>query len=138
MRRIFVDTSAWCAIEDGGDPHHAASLQFKDEIAGACGLVTTDYVLDETYTLLLLNLGHERTVAFHNRIDQLARANILHIVQVSQVLGDEAWKVFAQFNIDKKWSFTDCTSYAVMKQLDIQEAFAFDHHFEQMRFVRKP
>ena len=106
MRRIFVDTSAWCAIEDGGDTHHEASLQFKDEIAGACGLVTTDYVLDETYTLLLLNLGYERTVAFHNRIEQLAQANILHIVQVSQLLGDEAWKVFAQFNIDKQWSFT--------------------------------
>jgi hypothetical protein len=138
VSRIFVDTSAWCAIEDGGDPHHEASLQFKDEIAGTCRLVTTDYVLDETYTLLLLNLGHERTVAFHNRIEQLARANILHIVQISQALGDEAWKVFAQFNTDKEWSFTDCTSYVVMKQLDIQEAFAFDHHFEQMRFVRKP
>lgn len=102
MRRIFVDTSAWCAIEDGGDIHHEASLQFKDEIAGTCRLVTTDYVLDEAYTLLLLNLGHERTVAFHNRVEQLARANILHIVQISPALGDEAWKVFAQFNTDKE------------------------------------
>jgi predicted nucleic acid-binding protein len=38
----LVDTSAWCAIEDGHDAHHAAALQFTEEIAGACELVTTD------------------------------------------------------------------------------------------------
>ena len=54
-----MDTSAWCAIEDKGDSHPEAALLFKDEIAGTCVLVTTDYVLDETYTLLLLNLGYE-------------------------------------------------------------------------------
>ena len=59
MRQIFVDTSAWCAIEDKSDANHEASLAFKDEIAGACELVTTDYVLDETYTLLLLNIDVE-------------------------------------------------------------------------------
>jgi len=40
--------------------------------------------------------------------------------------------------IFKEWSFTDCMSYVVMKQLDIDEAFAFDHHFEQMGFMRRP
>jgi len=40
--------------------------------------------------------------------------------------------------VDKQWSFTDCTSYVVMRQLGIEEAFAFDRHFEQMGFVRRP
>jgi predicted nucleic acid-binding protein len=48
-----------------------------------------------------------------------------------------AWEIFARFNVAKEWSFTDCTSYAVMKQLGITEVFAFDHHFTQMGFVRK-
>lgn len=133
-----MDTGAWCAIEDKSDAHHVDALVFKDEIAGTCMLVTTDYVMDEIYTLLLLNLGRERTVIFHSNIEQMVRAGILHIVQISQTLREEAWKIFEQFNTDKEWSFTDCTSYAVMKQLNISEAFAFDHHFEQMGFVRKP
>ena len=138
MKCIFVDTSAWCAIEDKDDVHHEEALLFKDEIAGTCVLVTTNYVLDETYTLLRLNLGYERTMAFHSAIEQMASGDILRIVQISEPLGEEAWKVFEQFNTDKEWSFTDCTSYAVMKHLNISEAFAFDHHFEQMGFVRRP
>jgi predicted nucleic acid-binding protein len=68
----------------------------------------------------------------------MAGAGILRIVSISHGLRDEAWKVFEQFNRDKQWSFTDCTSYAVMRQLAIGEAFAFDHHFEQMNLLRKP
>ena len=49
-----------------------------------------------------------------------------------------AWDAFQKYNVDKLWSFTDCTSYAVMKRLNISEVFAFDHHFEQMGFVRLP
>jgi len=64
MKRIFVDTSAWDAIEDSSDPNHEMALLLKEEIAGQCILVTTDYVLDETYTLLLLNVGYERAVTF--------------------------------------------------------------------------
>jgi len=138
VRRIFVDTSAWCAIEDRSDANHASSLQFKDEVAGVCHLVTTDYVLDETYTLLLMNIGYARTVAFHRNILQMAGAGILHIEPIERTLRDEAWTIFEQFNQDKQWSFTDCTSYVVMKQWGIREAFAFDHHFEQMSVVRKP
>ena len=36
---------------------------------------------------------------------------------------------------DKKWSFTDCVSYAVMKRLGIREAFALDDDFRQFGFV---
>jgi len=41
-----------------------------------------------------------------------------------------AWEVFEGF-ADKNWSFTDCTSKAVIERLGITQAFAFDHHFNQ-------
>jgi predicted nucleic acid-binding protein len=41
-------------------------------------------------------------------------------------------------NVDKEWSFTDCVSHVVMRQREIREVFAFDHHFEQVGFVRLP
>lgn len=64
MRQIFVDTSAWDAIADSGDPNHDVALLFRDEIAGQCRLVVTNYILDEVYTLLLMNVGYQRTVDF--------------------------------------------------------------------------
>jgi len=44
MRQIFVDTSAWDAIADSGDPNHDVALLFRDEIAGQCQLVVTNYI----------------------------------------------------------------------------------------------
>ena len=64
MRRIFVDTSAWEAIADGSDQNHARALLFRDEIASHCELVTSNYVLDELYTLLLMNVGYQQTIHF--------------------------------------------------------------------------
>ncbi|MCG2769798.1 MAG: PIN domain-containing protein [Anaerolineae bacterium] len=138
MRQIFVDTSAWDAIADAGDPNHEMSLLFNDEIADRCRLVVTNYVLDELYTLLMMNVGHQRTVDFKRKLDVLAQEGILVIIWVSEDIAAEAWTVFEQFNVDKQWSFTDCVSYVVMKQREIVEAFAFDHHFAQMGFARLP
>ena len=136
--KIFIDTSAWDAIEDSGDQNHEIALAFKDDLSNNCRLVTTDYVLDETYTLLLLNVGYERTIAFQRNTSELFQAGILEVAHVTPSLRDEAWDIFKRFNIDKKWSFTDCVSYVVMKRFDIETVFAFDHHFEQMGFNRKP
>lgn len=138
MRQIFVDTSAWDAIADAGDPNHEMSLLFNDEIADRCRLVVTNYVLDELYTLLMMNVGYQRTVDFKRKLDVLAQEGILVIIWVSEDIATEAWTVFEQFNVDKQWSFTDCVSYVVMKQREIVEAFAFDHHFAQMGFARLP
>jgi len=60
------------------------------------------------------------------------------IVWVTEAIARDAWQVFEQFNADKKWSFTDCVSYTVMKQRSIAEAFTFDHHFQQMGFTKLP
>jgi predicted nucleic acid-binding protein len=57
---------------------------------------------------------------------------------VSNEIEHAAWEVFERFNQDKEWSFTDCTSKVVMENLGIQHVFAFDHHFDQMGFLRLP
>lgn len=138
MRQIFVDTSAWDAIADSGDPNHDVALLFRDEIAGQCKLVVTNYILDELYTLLLVNVGYQRAVDFKAKLDILVEEGVLEVVWVSEDIAGEAWAVFERFNVDKRWSFTDCLSYVVMKQCGIIEVFAFDDDFAQMGFVCQP
>lgn len=43
-----------------------------------------------------------------------------------------------QRHADNRWSFTDCTSFAVMTELEIEMAFAFDRNFEEAGLVRVP
>jgi uncharacterized protein len=139
MEAIFVDTSAWDAIEDSGDRHHAAALRFKEElIQQQTRLYVTNFILDESYTLLLYNIGYTRTVAFKRTIDLMQTGGILIVIHVSEAIEQAAWTVFERFNQDKAWSFTDCTSKVVMENLGIRQVFAFDHHFEQMGFLRRP
>jgi predicted nucleic acid-binding protein len=138
MKKIFIDTSAWDAIEDSGDANHEAAMIFKDEIANRYELITSNYILDETYTLLLINIGYERTVTFHRQLEMLIKAGVLQVVQLSENIEEKAWNIFEKYNQDKCWSFTDCTSYAAMKELDIDEVFSFDRHFGQMGLIRKP
>jgi len=138
VNQLFVDTSAWMAIVDAGDTNHAMAVAYQEEIAGTCGLVVTNYILDELFTLTLMDLGYRHAVDVKQKLDRLNDHGLLEVVWIDKPLADEGWKVFERYNQDKQWSFTDCVSYAVMKGRGIQEAFAFDHHFEQMGFIRRP
>jgi len=138
MKHIFVDTSAWDALADKADKNHAKALQFRDEIAGECKLVTSNYILDELHTLLLMNVGYQPTIDYKEKLDILIAEHVLDVIWIDHELAKRGWDVFEQYNVDKQWSFTDCMSYIVMKESGITEVFAFDHHFEQMGFILLP
>ncbi|MCK4417225.1 MAG: PIN domain-containing protein [Candidatus Latescibacteria bacterium] len=136
---IFVDTSAWIAMWNRKDENHQTALKFKDKITSSGrSLLTSNYVLDETYTLLLLNVGYKGTIEFRHHFEELRDLAAVAVYFVSEEVEAEAWEIFERFNLDKQWSFTDCTSKAIMEREGLTEAFAFDRHFDQMGFVRSP
>ena len=96
------------------------------------GLVTTNFVLDENYTRLRSKIQHSAILRFK---DSIRKSRQLSVVRITKTLEDQAWEIFARYD-DKDCSFTDCTSFAVMRQLDITTAFAFGDHFEQFGFTR--
>jgi hypothetical protein len=139
MRAVFVDTSAWDALEDRSDSNHAAAVRYRAIFRQErMPLYVTNFVLDECYTLLLQNVGYARTVAFKGTLDRMQAGGVLTVIHVSEEIEKAAWEIFERFNQDKTWSFTDCTTKVVMDSLSIQHIFAFDHHFEQMGFIRFP
>lgn len=116
---------AWFAAFVPNDPDHAAADAWLSRNTDL--LVTTDYVLDELLTLMKCRGEFDRAVqAGHSLLDGL-------VAQIEWVTpGDvqAAWETFRRFS-DKGWSFTDCTSRAVIGRLFIPTAFAFDDHFRQ-------
>ncbi|NCO41328.1 MAG: hypothetical protein COZ06_25770 [Armatimonadetes bacterium CG_4_10_14_3_um_filter_66_18] len=138
MTPLLVDTSAWCALADSCDRWHEPARACRDGLVGQRGFLVTNYTLDELYTALLMNRGHKTAVEFKRGLDALIAERLLEVVWVTPQLAAKAWDVFERFNVDKEWSFTDCVSYVVMKERGLTEAFAFDHHFDQMGFVRLP
>lgn len=101
MRDLFVDTSAWDALADKGDKNHEKARQFRDKIVGEYRLVTSNYILDELYTLLLMNIGFKGTVDFNGKLEILKAERVLVVVWINETIAKQAWSVFEQFNTDK-------------------------------------
>jgi len=58
VRRLFVDTAGWMMLADGADPAHEPSRSARDAWLEESGVfISTDFVLDETLTLLRVRLG---------------------------------------------------------------------------------
>ena len=133
--RLFADTGAWCALYDKGDTHHTRAVAFLRELRNQrVRLITSDYVLDETLTLLRFRAGHREAVDFGKWVLQ---SPLVKVVRVDEMIWKAAWEIFVKY-ADKAFSFTDCTSFAIMRKLGITDAFAFDHNFEQMGFRLLP
>ena len=129
---VFVDTGAWYALEDAGDRWHLAAVRFMQSRPR---LITTNFVIDETITLVLSHLGYKAALSIGER---LWSGRLAGVARVSQTDEREAWALFKQYD-DKMFSFTDCTSFVVMKRLGLIRAFAFDDHFTQTgQFIRVP
>jgi uncharacterized protein len=127
---IFVDTGAWFACVVPWDANHGAAAAWIGENQET--LVTTDYVLDETLTLLRVRHESERALAFGQQLFS-GQLGDLYLLQEADL--HEAWRVFRDF-ADKQWSFTDCTSKVTMERLGLEAAFAFDQHFRQFGNVQ--
>ena len=58
MKSLFLDIAGWIACADEADPDHKAACGARDNWLEREGLlITSDYVIDETLTLLRLRLG---------------------------------------------------------------------------------
>jgi len=135
MKVLFVDTAGWVACADAADPAHSRSVAARDawlEAGGAC--VTTDYVADETLTLLRMRLGLDAAEAWWRQVDGSPR---LQWEFISLARADKARGWFFRYR-DKDFSFTDCTSFVVMRERRLKAALTSDRHFEQAGFVRVP
>jgi predicted nucleic acid-binding protein len=135
MKGLFVDTAGWVACADGADPAHQPSRAARDAaLEAGLPLVTTDYVVDETLTLLRLRLGLAAARAWWEQVDRSPR---LRWEAVSAERFARARELFFQYR-DKDFSFTDCTSFVVMRELRLTGVLTTDRHFRQMGFQVQP
>ena len=97
-------------------------------------LVTTDYVVDETLTTIRFGLGLDAAEAWWQQIEGSTR---LRIEPVGEARRERARSLFFGYR-DKDFSFTDCCSFVVMRELRIRTVLTLDHHFRQMGFEVVP
>jgi predicted nucleic acid-binding protein len=135
MADIFADTAGWGHLVDPTQAQHvqAATLYRRGRQQGQ-KFITTNYMLAELIALLTspLRIPRPIIIAF---INSLKTSPYVEVVHIDATLDEQAWQLLSQRQ-DKEWSLVACTSFVLMKQRGLLEAFTTDEHFEQAGFVR--
>jgi uncharacterized protein len=130
-REIFVDTSGLYALVDRKDAHHPAARSVVERLVRAGRrLLATDYVVAETVNLANARSGARVAIRVLDLLEQSAGIRIEWIGTARF----DATKTFFRKNADHAYSFTDCTSFVVMRELKLTQALTSDRHFIQAGF----
>lgn len=133
---IFVDTGALVARHVRTDKHHAAAKPvWRSLDKRGVGLVTTNYVLSETVTLLNRLRGPLPSVEMGRRLLGKERITLVHVEQADEF---RALELLDALDAIPDLSFADAMSFVVMRRRGIATAFTFDGHFERAGFKTIP
>lgn len=137
--RVLVDTWGWLALADDREARHA---QVRDLVQylwrRGQAVVTTDYVLDETFTLVFRRLPFAKAQRFVKTIDTAERQHSLQIERISTDRFTRARTLRLRFRDKPLISFTDLTSMVVMQDLRIRRIVTEDEHFRHVGLGFEP
>lgn len=133
MLLVFVDTAAWLALVNTRDALYTPSRRVMDELnQQSARLITSEFVLIEIANAFSAPAFRTHAVIL---IEGLRLLPNLSIAPATTELLAAGWQLYRN-RPDKEWSLTDCTSFIVMEQEKVTQAFTSDHHFEQAGFVK--
>lgn len=127
----FADASFFFAFAAKQDRTHQVAVgSFRRLVKAGGRIITTDYVLDEALTLTKTRAN--ATVSLQ-LLDRIEKSSIIAIERVDPDRFESA-KGFFRKHADHGYSFTDCTSFVVMRELEIKDALTTDRHFAEAGF----
>ncbi|MBI4565092.1 MAG: type II toxin-antitoxin system VapC family toxin [Planctomycetes bacterium] len=123
---VLADTSALIALFMQGDQwHQSARPVVEDLLRTHRRLLTTSDIFDETVTAIRRWAGHEAAFAAG---ESLRASALVRMVGIDDEIREAAWRIFRKYR-DIPFSFTDCTSIAVMRKFRLTDIFTFDGDF---------
>jgi predicted nucleic acid-binding protein len=137
---LFVDTWGWLVLADAGDRSHAQAVKERRLRTQPRLLVTTDYILDECFTRLFARCHFEQARQFSDAVLEAAQVGQLTVERITPVRFAAAYRLRLKYRDKPAISFTDLTSFAVMKECGIRDVLTGDAHFAQagLGFRRVP
>lgn len=129
---VFFDTSGFISLMDDGGRVSPVSLSLLHDLSSSgCKFFTTDYVLDELLTWMRCKkkFNIKKVVNFIAN----TRVSDVQVIGITQDLFDDALQLMKKYK-DHFFSFTDCVSFCVMKEIGIRDVFGLDKHFSIVGF----
>ena len=130
MDRLFVDTWGWLTLRDKGERRHQDIAPVFDSFQQSkAGIYTSDFVLDETFTLLFRRLPFAAARESMELLMASVEEGSLILVPISGARFKAAQTLRIRYQDKPAISFTDLTSMMVMQEFEIQKILTEDDHF---------
>jgi predicted nucleic acid-binding protein len=124
--KLFVDTWGWVAVADRKDAGHDAATKIFQQARRSGGTITSNFVLDETFTHLIKRRPFEDAWHFTSTV---VRSPFIDIQEVTQARFYRTIELRKQFSDKPRISFTDLSSMTIMVELGITDILTADQHF---------
>ena len=123
---LFIDSGGFYALVSPESESHQLAVEIMQEAARQKRrAITTDYIIDETATLLRAR-GLSKLLVEFFRLTEESQALSIEWTDPDHF---SAARKFMLKHLDQEFSFTDCVSFIVMKELRLTDALATDNHF---------
>ncbi len=131
---IFVDTTIWVSGLDASDSLHEDGKAVLEAIVDGnlSPALTTDFVLDETLTLLKRRGARSDVVV--KALENILASSLVRVVYVEETLFLGALSFFKKH---ERHSFTDAVTMAAMQRHRVREIFSHDRDFDVKGIVRR-
>jgi predicted nucleic acid-binding protein len=124
--KLFVDTWGWVAVADRSDSGHGAATEIFQRARRSGGAMTSNFILDETFTLLFKRRPFEDAWHFTTSV---VRSPFIDIEEVTQARFSRTIELRKQFSDKPRISFTDLSTMAIMRELGVTDILTTDRHF---------
>ena len=130
---VFIDTWGFKAFIDRLEPDHIeVKVLLEDLWENGEEVVTSDYILDETITLISVRLPFDKVKEFIKYVEQAYQEGYIKLLWIQEEYFYDAKKFRLKYNDKPRISFTDFTTMAVMKRRNITRIITKDRHFEEV------
>jgi len=128
---VLIDTGIFIAFHNTKDENHKrANELIREIIEGKHGIAyTTDYIFDEAVTTALMRTGKQDIAVELGENILGVKVKFVNMIQIDHTSFSFGWKLFNKY-INKKLSFTDCVSIAVIKNYELNKIISFDSDFD--------
>ncbi len=131
---IFIDTGAFIAIIVKNDINHVKANEYWNKILeNNIPIITSNFVISETYTWLRYKTSHFEATKFLDIISNAIKHNYIEVLYSDEYIEGRAINILVKYN-DQDISYVDSVSFSIMENKDIKIAFTFDNHFRMMNF----
>jgi predicted nucleic acid-binding protein len=130
---IFFDTWAWLSLVNKREKKYPEiKALFSKTVQSGIPIYTTDYVLDESITIIFKRIGPSLGKEAVHLILDAKKEGFLNIERITIPRFEKSIKMRMKLLDKPTISFTDLTSMVAMQDLGIKQIATADSHFQHV------